>query len=298
MVSRWMAAAVITFWAVSAASADLLPWVPPGERDPLFRYVDPRVQFLGIDQCTDQVFFVKYLTGGGIPKIYDVTSSEPLDLSADKRIMDMKLFAVQRDVYEKNKNAPKSDWLNDQTPGVLAASMDAPNVTLLTKFNTVPVTRYWVEIGKRKGENAVSLFVSRPGAVAPGALILVVNPGSPATRVINVKDGQSWTLEAGDVITHVNNSPIKSEKAYYTALARPGKITLKVVDRKDGQTRTFEAQPQNGLLGIRYRVIAPARPGESSSLVPPWTIGLGIVLCMTAVGLGFVRRRVARPSGA
>ena len=92
------------------------------------------------------------------------------------------------------------------------------------------------------------------GPVTAGAMILQVQPGSPATRVINVNDRKTSTLEAGDVITHVNDVQIKSERQYYSALAAPGRITLQVVDGKTGQTRTVEATPQGGLLGIRFRV--------------------------------------------
>ena len=103
--------------------------------------------------------------------------------------------------------------------------------------------------------------------VPAGAVILQVQPGSPATRVVNVKNGQIWTLEPGDVITHIRtpfgNQPINSVHDFYSAIQIPGGWTgrfwyiLTVVDCRDGQTRCFEAQPNQGRLGIRFNVYPP-----------------------------------------
>ena len=74
---------------------------------------------------------------------------------------------------------------------------------------------------QQPGEIGPGVGPSRPlpqpgGAppVAAGAMILQVQPGSAATRVVNLQDGTTWTLEAGDIITHINDVQINSVQQY------------------------------------------------------------------------------------
>lgn len=49
--------------------------------------------------------------------------------------------------------------------------------------------------------------VSRPLSTTNiGVVVLEVQEGSPATRMINIEDGTAWKLEAGDIITHIDGA--------------------------------------------------------------------------------------------
>jgi hypothetical protein len=156
MLYRSITAAVLVACAASFECADVP--LPPNQK-----YIDPRVQFEGVGKYEDQVFVLKFNTGSGNPfagpPVYlDVKNSEPFNLNAQRRLVNMELFAVERKEYEKHKNEPKKDWLTTKTAGVLSAGINAPGTVAPADQKEVPVTRYRVEIsdGKLKVEKAAT----------------------------------------------------------------------------------------------------------------------------------------------
>jgi hypothetical protein len=89
------------------------------------------------------------------------------------------------------------------------------------------------------------------GAGGAGFVIQSVLNGSAATRVINAADGKQYSLEAGDTITQIDGTLIRSLDDLRAAMKGKEKVTLKVLDRTTGKTLTFTAQPRDGILGVK-----------------------------------------------
>ncbi len=131
----------VSMFIASTATADVP--LPPD-----LHYVDPSVRLEGVDQYPDYVFHLRYLTFTGAPtvpyRVIEVKSSKAFPLNAERRLSDMRLLALKRDVFERRKKAdPSLAWLNDKTDGVLEALVDAPS-TVAPKNKPVPVTAYRV----------------------------------------------------------------------------------------------------------------------------------------------------------
>jgi len=90
--------------------------------------------------------------------------------------------------------------------------------------------------------------------VASGIRVDRVAQGTPATRM-KAADGKTYTLESGDVITHIDGVQMKKAAQFRAALGGGGAVVLTVVDRNGGGTYEFTARPQDGILGIYFTVV-------------------------------------------
>ena len=99
------------------------------------KYVDPRVSFQGIEKNFDYVFYLRYLTFVGGPAsvphtLVEVKNSNAFNLNCQRRLMDMKLLALDRKEFDKRaKNDPSLKWLTHETEGVLWAEVSPPSTT-------------------------------------------------------------------------------------------------------------------------------------------------------------------------
>jgi hypothetical protein len=144
-MSRFLLSGLVLIGFVSILRADVP--LPPN-----LQYVDPRVQFNGIDKHDDHVFFLRFLTFSGGPAgrphtVTEVKHTKPFNLNAQRRLTDMSLIAVERKVYEKRaKDDPKLQWLTEASPGILRTSIATPSTTAAKSLKEVPVTSYQVSI--------------------------------------------------------------------------------------------------------------------------------------------------------
>jgi len=136
------------------------------------KYVDPRVSFQGIDKHPDYVFHLRFLTfqggPGGVPhRLLEVKDSNAFNLNASRRLIDMKLLAMERKEFDKRaKNDRSLKWLTDKTEGVLSAEVAPPSTTAPASVKEAPVTSYRVLL--KEGKLTVELVPDKkPGAAAP-----------------------------------------------------------------------------------------------------------------------------------
>jgi hypothetical protein len=143
---------------------------------PNLQYVDPVVSFEGIAKLVPEYEFrLRYLTfvGGpnGVPYTYKKVSGDGgFALGASRRLMDMQLLGLKRDEFQRReKEDPSLRWLNDKTPGVLAAEVSSPS-TVAERGRPVPAAQYRVSLkdGKLTVER-IEEAEKKAGAASPWA---------------------------------------------------------------------------------------------------------------------------------
>ena len=141
---------------------------------PNLQYVDPVVSFEGIAKLVPEYEFrLRYLTfvGGpsGVPYTYKKVSGESgFALGASRRLIDMQLLGLKRDEFQRReKEDPSLRWLNDKTPGVLAAEVQAPS-TVAERGRPSPAAEYRVSLkdGKLTVER-IEKAEKKAGAASP-----------------------------------------------------------------------------------------------------------------------------------
>lgn len=160
---------VLSLAFTSVASAD----IPlPGN----LKYIDPRVQFEGIDQLPDHVVYLRFLTftggPGGVPhRLMPVKDSKPFALNAQRRLFDMSLVALDRKEFEKRaKEDPTLAWLTDKTEGALVAKIQAPPTTGPALLKEAPVSTYRVQLKDGK-LSAEMVKAEKSGQANPSGLL-------------------------------------------------------------------------------------------------------------------------------
>jgi hypothetical protein len=139
-----MLALTLSLIVVLAAAGEAPP-VPP-------RYIQPRVQFDGVEKYPRHTFFLKYRTSNGnpfgAPALYvEVKNSDPITLEAKRLLSGVDLFAVDaEEAVRLREQDPSLKWLNHMTPGLLRVRLTAPSTVSSSKEREAPVTKYKVAI--------------------------------------------------------------------------------------------------------------------------------------------------------
>jgi hypothetical protein len=165
MARSYFFAVVGSVLVASSAAADV-----PLPKD--LQYVKPRLRFEGIEAQPDYVFYLRYLTfsGGpaGVPHtLTPVKDAKVFTLDAARRLIDMKLLAMDRKAFAKRaEDDPSLKWLTDKTEGVLSAGVPTPSTTAPASLKEAPVTAYHVAL--KNGQLTVEMLPkTKRGETAP-----------------------------------------------------------------------------------------------------------------------------------
>lgn len=162
-----MRRAVLLFSAVLLATSSARADIP---LPPTQKYVDPIVQFDGVGQHSEYVFYLRYITFSGGPSgvphtLVAIKDSKPHPLDTERRLSDFQLLAIKKSDFDKRPKGEKlEDWLTPETAGVLAADLDYPP-TVIGKFEKVSVTRYRVSL--KDGKLTAALVEEKKNDVPP-----------------------------------------------------------------------------------------------------------------------------------
>ena len=118
------------------------------------KYIDPWVQFDGVEKYVDHVFYLRFLTFTGAPMkktpftLREVKNAKPFPLFVRRHLTNMSLLAMDRKEFEKRAKEDASlKWLTDKAEGVLEAYLvDTPETAISVKQKEAPVTVYRVAL--------------------------------------------------------------------------------------------------------------------------------------------------------
>jgi hypothetical protein len=119
------------------------------------KYIDPRVQFQGIEDYPDHIFYLRFKTFSGGPggdsRLIKVKDSQPFPLNAQRRLMYMSLLAMDRKKFtQRAQEDPGLTWLKGESKDVLSALVQEPSTVAPASITKSPVTSYRVSLKDNK----------------------------------------------------------------------------------------------------------------------------------------------------
>ena len=127
-----------------------------------------------------------------------------------------------------------------------------------------------------------------------GMLVTGVEKGGPATKLLHLRDGTTWYLEANvDVILGINGMPVTDMASYRYALAHAGpNPVLTVWDKRAKEVIKYKARlPQSSLRGALNQPESGTGTAITQSSLPIQQVMMGGFLATALASCGYLLRR-------